>query len=162
MKNLFKFAALLVVSLVTLSCNDDDTPAQGVEGTWALVEIRSQWTRDVLTGEDMYIRESYNFYHNGTFTKTRPGAEFDFQGSGTYTISDPDRTVEGNENLRFIMDLTFEKNVSSELVYGCNIIPESLQDDDELTERLYLRDDGLLRNWGCILIADLNWLVYSK
>ncbi|HSJ66913.1 MAG TPA: hypothetical protein VK921_04535 [Anditalea sp.] len=162
MQRIFQFLLIFSAVIICTSCNPDEIPEQTMEGTWDLVEIRGHWT-PVLSGEDLSIRETYTFHPNGTFTKSRVGAEFDHYGSGTFTLTVPDPTIEGNENVRYEVDLIFNTNVSTDIIYGCNIGPEEFRDsDEEFIERMYLRDDGLLRNWGCYRIADLSLFVYSK
>lgn len=161
MQRIFQFLIISAV-IVSTGCNPDENPEQTMEGTWELVEIRGHWT-PVLSGEDLTIKESYTFNSNGTFTKSRVDTELDHHVSGTFTFTVPDPTIEGNENVRYEVDLLFNNNVSTDMIYGCNIGPEEFRDsDEEFIERMYLRDDGLLRNWGCYRIADLSLFVYSK
>ncbi|KEO74668.1 hypothetical protein [Anditalea andensis] len=163
MKNRYLSAFVVLFSAICFSCNSDETPDQGMEGTWELAEIRSHWTQDILTGDDMYIWESYTFYPYGTFIKHRLGTELEYHASGTFNFTDSARTTEGYENVRFILELKFDENVSSDIVYGCNMSPqESNSYDEELKETMYLMDDGFLRNWGCHRTADIDWFVYSK
>jgi len=161
MQRIFQFLLIFSAVIICTSCNLDESPDQAIEGTWELVEIRGHWT-PVQSGEDLTIKESYTFHSNGTFTKSRVGTELDHHASGTFTLTVPDPTLEGNENVRYELDLLYDSNVSTDMIYGCNIGPEEFRDsDEEFIERMYLSEDGLLRNWGCYRIADLSLYVYS-
>ena len=151
MKSLLPSVVVFSLAILFFGCNPDETPEQSIEGSWELVEIRSQWTQDVQKGGDLNLRETYTFNPNGTFTKTRKDSEMDKQGSGTYTASGADGR-ENNPSLKISMDLTFNEDVNADLVYGC---------EDELTEHLYILSDGLLRNMGSCM-ADVNILLYNK
>jgi len=148
MKKLFLWA---VATMLLAACQPDDiTLEQSVEGSWELVKIYT-WS-EVKEGEEMGLRETYNFKSDGTFTKIRFGAEINDQGSGTFSVSE--REI-GDFTIKSL-HLIFEENVNSELLYYyC---------EEPLTEYLFIQDGSLI-NWGYgpeCPIADTSSLVYNK
>ncbi|WP_074224443.1 hypothetical protein [Algoriphagus halophilus] len=84
MKKLF---LLSLISILFISCDNEDSDPDSIVGKWELVEIyypRTDVSSDELVEENF---QTYRFYSNGTFEKTRISDGEDLQtATGEYLL----------------------------------------------------------------------------
>lgn len=84
MKKLF---LLSLISILFISCDNEDSDPDSIVGKWELVEIYNPWIGE---SSSEFVKENfqtYRFYSNGTFEKTRISGGEDLKtASGDYTL----------------------------------------------------------------------------
>lgn len=79
----------LFLSLLVVSCNNEENDPDSIIGEWELVEIYNPWTGESSTEHVAENFQTYQFFSNGTFIKTRVQEEGDLKtAKGSFTTED--------------------------------------------------------------------------
>ncbi|MBE7640205.1 hypothetical protein GUB10_07645 [Salegentibacter sp. BLCTC] len=145
----------LIIVLSFLSCSTEeknepqnlslDLVLKELPQEWKLIKMSGSFENSETTGDDMSWQETYSFFEDGTFTKTRVDQEGEsFTASGSFRI--PDETQSSEKALV----LTY--NEANTIIGNCSSEP---------VEYLYYRNDEnlLLSNWWA---CDGPGLFYEK
>ncbi|AFU69018.1 hypothetical protein P700755_002229 [Psychroflexus torquis ATCC 700755] len=91
-----KFSALIIVAILCSCINDDDDDVTQatLEGDWKLVQMSGSIPDSETTGSDMEWQESYRFFEDGNFLKTRETEESVVELTGTYRFNDDQGSLE--------------------------------------------------------------------
>jgi hypothetical protein len=90
-----KFLALITVIILCSCSNDDYTVTQTtLEGDWNLVRMSGSVPDSETTGSDMEWQESYRFFEDGNFLKTRETEGSVEELTGTYRFNDDQGSLE--------------------------------------------------------------------
>ena len=90
-----KFSALIIVAILCSCSNDDDTVTQAtLEGDWKLVQMSGSIPDSETKGSDMEWQESYRFFEDGNFLKTRETEGSVEELTGTYSFNEDPRSLE--------------------------------------------------------------------
>jgi len=90
-----KFLALIIVAILCSCSNDDDNVTQAtLEGDWKLVQMSGSIPDSKTTGSDMEWQESYLFFEDGNFLKTREIEESVVELTGSYSFNENPRSLE--------------------------------------------------------------------
>jgi hypothetical protein len=119
-----KFSALIIIAMLCSCSNDDDCVTQAtLVGEWKLIQMSGSIPDSETTGSDMEWQESYRFFEDGNFLKTRETEGSVEELTGTYSFNEDPRSLE----------LTYGKE--SQIIGSCQ---------SDLKENLFFSSNNVL------------------
>ena len=119
-----KFSALIIIAMLCSCSNDDDCVTQAtLVGEWKLIQMSGSIPDSETTGSDMEWQESYRFFKDGNFLKTRETEGSVEELTGTYSFNEDPRSLE----------LTYGKE--SQIIGSCQ---------SDLKENLFFSSNNVL------------------
>ncbi|MBN3518910.1 hypothetical protein JYB62_02760 [Algoriphagus lutimaris] len=136
--SLKKLFLLSLISILFFSCDNEDSDPDSIVGKWGLIEI--YYPRTVVSSDE-FVEENfqtYRFYSNGTFEKTRISEGEDLQtATGDYLLEQV--PAYSSSEVKLYVNLEFKE--------GDNITNNCGQPDGE---QLMLRFNNQLDNFSAI------------
>jgi len=125
------FCLFILVLLIGCSAGEE-TPVFTMVGEWELVRSIDSETQEVITGDDMWARETYVFNSDSTFQKQRIAGGVMSEATGGYIESGAGSSSDFERNIT----LTFETGL--EIIGSCT--------PSEGIELLRVFDNGSMTN----------------